>query len=59
MFLSSLNNIKKTDIFAILLISFFPVLIFFGSGVINVQIILLDLLFLVELFRNKNFRSIL
>jgi len=56
MFLSSLNNIKKTDIFAILLISFFPVLIFFGSGVINVQIILLDLLFLVELFRNKNFK---
>jgi len=56
MYLSSINNIKKIDILVISLISFFPILAFLGSGIINLQIILIDLIFLIELFNSKNFK---
>ena len=39
--------------FPILIISFFLIILFLGSGVINFFIILLDLIFLIELIKNK------
>ena len=55
MLLNFINNTKKNHLFAISLISLFPAFAFFGSGIINIQIILLDLAFLYELFKNKRF----
>jgi len=47
-----LNKEKKFN-FPILIISFFPIILFLGSGVINFFIILLDLIFLIEIIKNK------
>ncbi len=47
-----LNKEKKLN-FPILIISFFPIILFLGSGVINFFIILLDLIFLIEIIKNK------
>ena len=55
MLLSFIKNIKKNHLFAISIISLFPTLVFLGSGITNIQIILLDLVFLYELFKNKRF----
>jgi len=55
MLLNFINNTKKNHLFAISLISLFPAIVFFGSGIINIEIILLDLAFLYELFKNKRF----
>tara|TARA_Y100001970_G_C14223307_1_gene853992 strand:+ start:269 stop:1498 length:1230 start_codon:yes stop_codon:yes gene_type:complete len=49
------NDIKLSHTFPLLIISLFPITAFIGSGVINVQIILLDLFFLFELFKHKKF----
>ena len=48
-----LKNIKKTHLFPIILIAFFPFLVFLGSGVINLQVILIDIIFLYELIKYK------
>ena len=48
-----LNKTKKNHLFAISLISLFPLSVFFGSGIINIQIIMIDLIFLYEIFKNK------
>ena len=47
-----LKKEKKFN-FPILIISFFPIIFFLGSGVINFFIILLDLIFLIEIIKNK------
>lgn len=53
MLLNLLNNTKKNHLIAISLIAFFPLLVFFGSGIINLSIIFIDLIFLYELYRVK------
>ena len=53
MFFYKLNKTKKNHLLAISLISLFPLSVFFGSGIINIQIILIDLFFLYEIFKNK------
>ena len=45
------NNILETLSF--LIISLFPITIFLGSGLLNLSIIILDILFLIEIFREK------
>ena len=47
-----LSKEKKFN-FPILIISFFPIILFLGSAVINFFIILLDLIFLIEITKNK------
>ena len=44
---------NKYHYFPIFIISFFPVLFFFGSGVVNFFIIVLDIIFLFEIFLKK------
>tara|TARA_Y100000287_G_C14215295_1_gene353147 strand:- start:277 stop:1509 length:1233 start_codon:yes stop_codon:yes gene_type:complete len=50
-------NINKTnnllEIFAITIISLLPITIFLGSGIINISIIILDIIFLIEILRKK------
>ena len=41
------------EIFGVIIISFLPVMIFLGSGVLNLSIIILDLIFLIEIYRKK------
>tara|TARA_B100001175_G_scaffold317858_1_gene336988 strand:- start:4504 stop:5730 length:1227 start_codon:yes stop_codon:yes gene_type:complete len=53
MLFNILNKTKKNHLLAISLISLFPLSVFFGSGIINIQIILIDLIFLYEIFKNK------
>ena len=53
MLFNILNKTKKNHLFAISLISLFPLSVFFGSGIINIQIIMIDLIFLYEIFKNK------
>ena len=53
MLFNILNKTKKNHLLAISLISLFPLSVFFGSGIINIQIILIDLFFLYEIFKNK------
>ena len=53
MLLNLLKNTKKNHLIAISLIAFFPLLVFFGSGIINLTIIFLDFIFLYELYRVK------
>ncbi len=55
MFHNIKKNVKLRHIFPLLIISFFPITAFIGSGVINIQIILLDLFFLYELLKIKKF----
>ena len=45
------NNILETLSF--LIISLFPIIIFLGSGLLNLLIIILDILFIIEIFRKK------
>jgi len=55
MLLNFFKNTKKNHLLAISVISLFPISAFFGSGIINFQIILLDLIFLYEIFKNKKY----
>ena len=48
------NNILETLSFFI--ISILPIIIFLGSGLLNSSIIIIDLLFLIEIYRTKNFK---
>ena len=48
------NNILETLSF--LIISILPIIIFLGSGLLNLSIIIIDLLFLIEIYRTKNFK---
>ena len=47
------NNILETSSF--LIISLLPIIIFLGSGILNLSIIIIDFLFLIEIFRSKKF----
>ncbi len=47
------NNILETLSFFI--ISILPIIIFLGSGLLNLSIIIIDILFLVEIYRTKKF----
>ena len=52
-----MTNVKKTneffEIFAIIIISLLPISIFLGSGILNISIITVDLIFLMEIFRKN------
>ena len=48
------NNILETLSFFI--ISILPIIIFLGSGLLNLTIIIIDLLFLFEIYRTKKFK---
>ena len=48
------NNILETLSF--LIISILPIITFIGSGLLNLSIIILDLLFLIEIYRTKKFK---
>ena len=52
-FLNFKNEVSPSHYLPILIISFFPMTVFIGSGIINTQIILLDLFFLYELSKQK------
>ena len=41
------------EIFGIIIISFLPIVILLGSGILNLSIIILDLIFLIEIYRKK------
>ena len=45
------NNILETSSF--LIISLLPIIIFLGSGILNLSIIIIDFLFLIEILRSK------
>ena len=47
------NNILETLSF--LIISILPIIIFLGSGLLNLTIIIIDLLFLIEIYKKKKF----
>ncbi len=47
------NSSKYLELLAISLISFLPLIIFLGSGILNFSIILIDLIFLFEIFKKK------
>ena len=46
-------SINFSELFAVSLIIFLPLTIFIGSSVMNFTVILLDLIFLFEIFKNK------
>ena len=48
------NNILETLCF--FLISILPIIIFLGSGLLNLAIIIIDLLFLIEIYRTKKLK---
>ncbi len=48
------NNILETLSFFI--ISILPIIIFLGSGLLNITIIIIDLLFLIEIYRTKKLK---
>tara|TARA_B100000900_G_scaffold324297_1_gene283940 strand:+ start:5377 stop:6630 length:1254 start_codon:yes stop_codon:yes gene_type:complete len=43
------------EIFGIIIISSLPIIILLGSGILNFSIIILDLIFLIEIYRKKKF----
>ena len=47
------NNILETLSFFI--ISILPIIIFLGSGLLNLSIIIIDVLFLIQIYRTKKF----
>ena len=52
------TNLFSRDYFhllAVTLLSIFPILFFIGTGVLNLGIILLDLIFVLEIFKKKKF----
>jgi len=56
MFINYYNFKEKNHFFSIILISFFPALVFLGTGVINLLIIILDLLFLFEIIKKNELK---
>ena len=44
---------NKNHYFPVFIISLFPILFFLGSGVVNFFIIVLDIIFLLEIFLKK------
>ena len=44
---------NKNHYLPIIIISFFPILFFLGSGVVNLFIVILDIIFLFEIFLKK------
>ncbi len=54
-----INTLKKIENFneisGVILISLLPITIFLGSGILNASIIILDFIFLIEIFRKKKF----
>ncbi len=52
------NNFFSKDYFhllAVTLLSIIPILFFIGTGILNLSIILLDLIFIAEIFKKKRF----
>ena len=56
MLINYYNFKEKNHFFSIILISFFPALVFLGTGVINLLIIILDLLFLFEIIKKNELK---
>tara|TARA_Y100000590_G_scaffold328244_1_gene372751 strand:+ start:7295 stop:8533 length:1239 start_codon:yes stop_codon:yes gene_type:complete len=54
----SLSNIEPKNKFSLaaIIISFLPITFFLGSGLVNFFVILLDILFIIEIIKNKNFK---
>ena len=54
--LKKINSLKSISFYPIFLISLFPALLFLGSSIINFSVVIIDIFFLIELIKTKNFR---
>ncbi len=52
-FLNNFFTIDYLQLFAVSLLSILPILFFIGTGILNAAIILLDLIFIIEIFSKK------
>jgi len=52
------NKIQTTEKYFLILIIFFPISLILGNLIININILLIFLIFLIDLFSNKNFSFI-
>ena len=52
--LISNKNLSKLNIFAISIISVLPIILILGSGIINLFVIILDLIFIYEIYSKKD-----
>ena len=50
------NLIKNINYISISIIFLLPIIVFLGSGVLNLSIIILDILFIYEIYLKKNFK---
>ncbi len=50
------NLIKNISYISISIISLLPIIVFLGSGVLNLSIIILDILFIYEIYLKRNFK---